>query len=282
MKGREERATHPPMNYRHDFHAGNFADLLKHAVLTEILAALTTAGRALTVIDTHAGAGLYDLAGEAALKTGEGAAVRRLMADAGAPPVFNALKALANALGGDLYPGSPLIAARALGPGGRLIACELRADDHARLRAAVPGAQALKEDGWTALERLAPRAPAALLVLIDPPFERGDDYGMAVKAAGRVLVRNPAATVAIWTPIKDLATFDDFLGRLRTPRAARRSWRRRCVCGPSPIPCASTAAPWSVVNPTPGLEGGAGAAARWIAAVLGEPGADGRADMIRG
>ena len=81
------------MNYRHAFHAGNFADLFKHAVLTALLTELTRSPGPLTVIDTHAGAGAFDLDGEAARKTGEGAAIGVLMADAGAPEAFAALQA---------------------------------------------------------------------------------------------------------------------------------------------------------------------------------------------
>src|SRR5258706_15884416 len=107
------------MNYRHAFHAGNFADLLKHGVLSELLARLTAEASPLTVIDTHAGAGIYDLAGDLARRTGEaqrGIAV--LMADAGAPAAFASLKAAgarANGPGAPrLYPGSPGVAPRAL------------------------------------------------------------------------------------------------------------------------------------------------------------------------
>ncbi|HEX7761878.1 MAG TPA: 23S rRNA (adenine(2030)-N(6))-methyltransferase RlmJ, partial [Caulobacteraceae bacterium] len=125
------------MNYRHAFHAGNFADLLKHAIVLDLMGRLTAAAGPLTVVDTHAGAGGYDLAGELARKTGEGqAGIVRLMADAGAPAVFAPLKAAVRGVNGKgqsvrYYPGSPLLIAPALRPGDRYLACEIRSDDGA-------------------------------------------------------------------------------------------------------------------------------------------------------
>ena len=141
------------MNYRHAFHAGNFADLVKHAALLVALRELTS-GPPLTVIDTHAGAGQYDLAGPLAVKSGEGVAARTLMADAAAPAVFAALKAQ---IRGDLYPGSPLLVARAMRAEDKLIACELRPEELAELTARLSplGVQVLGEDGYDVLERLA-------------------------------------------------------------------------------------------------------------------------------
>jgi 23S rRNA (adenine2030-N6)-methyltransferase len=127
------------LNYRHAFHAGNFADVMKHAILLELLAALTRESGGLTVIDTHAGAGIHDLRGGEASRTGEAAGgVVKLMA-AEAPPVFDSLKAaVRRANRGDeirFYPGSPLLIADALRARDRLIACELRPDDYAALKA---------------------------------------------------------------------------------------------------------------------------------------------------
>ncbi len=125
------------MNYRHAFHAGNFADLVKHAALLQLLA--RDEGGPLTVIDTHAGRGLYDLAGVEARKSGEAdAGVVRLMAAKDAPAAFAPLVARVKALNpsGDVrrYPGSPWLIAEALGPKDAYIACELRADEHGALR----------------------------------------------------------------------------------------------------------------------------------------------------
>jgi len=268
------------MNYRHIYHAGNFADLLKHAVLTELLGGLVRAPAPLTVIDTHAGAGLYDLQDPAAVRTGEGeAGVGRLMADASAPGAFDSLKAAvrrANGAGVRYYPGSPLLIAEALRTRDRYIACELRPDDNAALKRALPrelGAQVLLEDGWAAAAARAPRAPAPLLVLIDPPFERADDHAAAVSATRAILGRNPAAVVAVWTPIKDLASFDAFLSDMEEATHGRRllvaEARLRSLSDPMTLNgCAML-----VVNPLPSLEARASEAARWIVRALGASGA---------
>ena len=268
------------MNYRHVFHAGNFADLLKHAILCELLAGLTVQPTRLTVIDTHAGAGIYDLHGDAARRTGEGAAIGRLMATPHPPAVFAALLTAvrrANRAGESrYYPGSPVLIAGALRPGDRYIACELRPDDHAALKAVLPrqlGAEVLKTDGWQIAGARAPSAPARLLVLIDPPYERGDDPGQAVATAKRILERNPAAVIALWLPIKDLAGFDAFVSRLED------------AAGPAPMlvaqvrlrdladPMRLNGCAMVVINPLSALAEPAAAAAEWIANTLGEAGA---------
>ncbi|MCI3180886.1 23S rRNA (adenine(2030)-N(6))-methyltransferase RlmJ [Caulobacter sp. CCUG 60055] len=206
------------MNYRHAFHAGNFADLAKHACLTALMERLTAGPGPLTVIDTHAGAGAYDLSGEMSRKSGEAErGVARLMRDEAAPEAFDVLKAAVARANPDgeatLYPGSPALVVAALREDDRYIACELRPDDHALLAQllAPTGGQgeAVMGDGFEAAATRTPKGPT--LVLIDPPFERADDYARSVAATAAVLKRNPAAVVAIWTPIKDLETFDAFL-----------------------------------------------------------------------
>lgn len=201
------------MNYRHAFHAGNFADLVKHAALLELLARLD---RPLSVIDTHAGRGLYDLAGEEARKSGEAeAGVVRLMA-ADAPPAFDGLKAAVRQLNSGAalrrYPGSPLLIADALKGRGTYLGCELREEEHAALRVALRGRAGIETyaaDGYaTAIARTPPRG--RVLVLIDPPFERADDYDRIVDTVAQVRARNAAAVVLAWLPLKDLATFDAF------------------------------------------------------------------------
>jgi 23S rRNA (adenine2030-N6)-methyltransferase len=268
------------MNYRHVFHAGNFADLLKHAVLSVLLVEMTRAGGPLTVIDTHAGAGIYDLAGEAARKTGEAAAVEALMADAGAPEVFASLKA---AVRGRQYPGSPQLIAAALRPGDRLFACETRADDFATLAAHLkrwPGATALNQDGWEAAATRTPAGPGPALVLIDPPYELADDGERAAATTRRVLARNGAAVIAVWAPIKDLATFDSLFDGLEGAAGARpvlvAEVRLRRLDDPTRLNgCAMM-----VVNAPRRAAGLSAVAAEWIAEALGEFGALGRARFV--
>ncbi|MDB5439547.1 MAG: hypothetical protein JWM33_1974 [Caulobacteraceae bacterium] len=257
------------MNYRHAFHAGNFADLVKHAALLTALRELT-AGPPLTVIDTHAGAGLYDLSGPLAAKSGEGVAARTLMADADAPAVFAPLKAQ---IQGDLYPGSPLLVARALRPGDSLIACELRPEELAELIARLSplGVRVLGEDGYAALDRLTP-ARGAMLALIDPPFERPDDYERAATAAAGAVKRNPRAVVMIWVPLKDLETLDAFVRQLQDASGAPLLLAQARL-RPLTDPMKMNGCALAVLNPTPGLEGALEQACGWVVAKLGGPGA---------
>lgn len=205
------------MNYRHAFHAGNFADLVKHAALLQLLARLT-GGAPLAVLDTHAGRGLYDLQGSEARKSGEAAAgIVRLMAAKDGPAAFAPLTAAVAKLngGGEVrrYPGSPWLIAQAIRPRDSYLACELRPEEHAALRQALKdkaNIRTLCADGYEAAARQTPGGAA--LVLIDPPFERADDYARIVETAAAVRARNPAAVLLIWLPLKDLATFDAFLG----------------------------------------------------------------------
>jgi 23S rRNA (adenine2030-N6)-methyltransferase len=206
------------LNYRHAFHAGNFADLVKHAALLQLLARLTAAGGPLTVIETHAGRGLYDLAGGDARRSGEAeAGVARLMTAKDAPAAFAPLVGAVRALNapGDprRYPGSPWLIAQALRRCDRYLACELRPDEHAALRQALRGrvnVRTLCADGYeTGLAEL-PSAGRALL-LIDPPFERPDDYRRIVETLVAACGRNPSVTALVWLPVKDLETFDAFL-----------------------------------------------------------------------
>lgn len=205
------------MNYRHAFHAGNFADLVKHGALAELMALATQGTAPLTVIDTHAGAGLYDLAGAEARRTGEAeAGIVRLMAATDAPPAFDRLKAAVSGLNGKgevrRYPGSPWLIAGALRTQDRYMACEVRPDDHGHLTRTLKdrrNAQALRADGYrTAADRTPPTG--RVLVLIDPPFEAPDDYRRIVETAGRVIARNRTAMLLVWLPLKDLETLDAF------------------------------------------------------------------------
>ena len=276
------------MNYRHIYHAGNFADLLKHAVLTDVLRALTGSRPPLTVIDTHAGAGLYDLDGGEARRTGEGVAgIGRLMGARDAPAVFDDLKAIvmrANETGAArFYPGSPLIIMAGLRAHDRYIGCELRADDFAALKSSTPhkaGAVILKADGWATAAERAPKPPSSLLLLIDPPFERGDDADQAVRLSRTVLKRNPGAVIATWTPIKDLTGFDAIVMALADASAPAPTMVAQVRLRPLSDPMQMNGCAMIVANPPLGLDGRIAQAADWIALRLGESGGFGRVERI--
>lgn len=218
------------MNYRHAFHAGNFADLVKHAALLWLLAESQRGGQRLQVIDTHGGAGLYDLRGPEARRSGEAeAGVMRLMAEAAQAPEMAALaQAVADANGGGetwLYPGSPWLIARALRAGDRYEVFEMQPEEHDRLATLMADREAVTTvcaDGFAgAVALMAPGARH--IVLVDPPFERADDYQRCCELAAAVLDRDPAATLLIWLPLKDLQTLDVFVRDLED------------ACEPAPI-----------------------------------------------
>lgn len=274
------------MNYRHAFHAGNFADLGKHAILTHIMRALTTRRQPLTVVDTHAGAGVYDLEGAQAKRTGE-ATVHRLVDAPDAPAVFDALKAVIRRLNQNdrvrYYPGSPLLITQWLRPRDTFIACELRSDDHDALKAVLPpraGSEVLKADGWlTALAR-SPAGPASLLVFIDPPYERPDDQAQALAVAARVLRRNSDAVVVIWLPIKDLAGFDYFLTGAEDLAGRRSILVAETRLRPLNDPMLMNGCALVVFNPPPELQAAARAAVEWVAQTVGEGQGEGRVSLL--
>ena len=206
------------MNYRHAFHAGNFADLVKHAVLLQVLHDLRAGADLVSVIDTHAGRGLYDLRGSEAQRSAEAAAgIGQLVGEQQLPAPVAELREAVHGLNGGgevhLYPGSPWLIAQGMRQGDRYLACELRPEEHAALvenLSGRSGVQTICADGYRAAWEQLPQRGAAL-VMIDPPFERADDYQQIVATLSRVALRNPAARAIIWLPLKDLETFDGFL-----------------------------------------------------------------------
>lgn len=222
------------MNYRHAYHAGNFADVFKHAILTRILLHLTAKDTPFRYMDTHAGIGLYDLSGEEARKTTEASeGVRRFLAAPRAPavdelfrPYLAALKAF-NALEGLHYPGSPMIAAQMLRQTDRLSLAELHPEDSRALvrrfqrdrRATV-----LAMDGWQALKAWLPPPERRGMVLVDPPFEQEDEFDRMAGALEGAHRRWATGTIAFWYPIKGWREADRFsraVAALAIPKTLR-------------------------------------------------------------
>lgn len=266
------------MNYRHAFHAGNFADLVKHAALLRLLDALQGDTAPLHIIDTHAGSGLYDLRGPQAQRSGEAqAGVMRMMAATDRPFVLDDLaQAVMAANDGSaepwLYPGSPWLIARALRPGDTYLACEMQPQEHARLAEIVgdrPGVSTLCGDGFAqAATALRPRARN--LVLIDPPFEKADDYDRIAVLASEVLARAPATTFLIWLPLKDLETFDAFLRDLEDACEPASLLVVEARMRPLGDPMKMNGCALVLIHPPEGLEPPLQAAADWVTAA--EPG----------
>jgi 23S rRNA (adenine2030-N6)-methyltransferase len=203
------------MNYRHVFHAGNFADCLKHAVLVWLLQAMARKERPFCVLDTHAGAGRYDLAGEAPQRTGEAqAGIMRLLADT--PPALTDYVGLVRRLG--LYPGSPAIIRALLRPGDRAIACELHPEDHAALRrlfARDPAVSVHLRDGYAAIGAFLPPPERRGLTLIDPPYEAAGEFAQMAAALAAAQARFAGGVIAAWFPIKHRAPVRAFYDALR-------------------------------------------------------------------
>jgi 23S rRNA (adenine2030-N6)-methyltransferase len=268
------------MNYRHAFHAGNFADLAKHATLLALLDHLQRDPRPLTVIDTHAGAGVYDLTGTEARKTGEAqAGIERLMAADDAPTHFNALKAAVRRLNPKgpprLYPGSPRLIADCLRTEDRLIACEVRTDDHSALRTALkdrPHVEVAQVDGWRHVLVKTPRPPSAALVLIDPPYEASDDRAQAARSVAAILKMNPDAVVVVWAPIKDLAAFDALVWSLEDSAIGRPVLIAESRLRPLIDPMRLNGAALIIINAPVTLAAPAREIANWVGAALGDRG----------
>jgi len=195
-----------PMNYRHAYHAGNFADVLKHSALVAILLHLRKKEKPFAVIDTHAGRGLYDIGGGEAKKAGEaGDGVLRLLPLENLPGVLAPYCDIVRGFGDSVYPGSPLIAAKLLRAKDRLIAVEKQPQEYAALAAALScekGARAVKEDGYSELASLVPPPERRGLVLIDPPYETEDEFPRATRAIVEAYRRFATGIFLFWYPAK--------------------------------------------------------------------------------
>lgn len=203
------------MNYRHAFHAANFADIAKHLALVSVLLHLRRKEAAFAAIDTHAGRGAYDLQSEEARKTGEAAeGIARLRHLSGGPSALATYLELAR---GTLYPGSPLLMAKLLRPQDRLVAVEKHPDDVAALAQTLkPFRKARVEhgDGYARLTALLPPPERRGVVLIDPPYEAEDDFLAAARAVTAAHRRFANGIYLIWFPVKSAAEADGFCGEV--------------------------------------------------------------------
>lgn len=220
------------MNYRHSYHAGNFADVLKHAVQAQIISYLKRKDPAFRVIDTHAGIGTYGLSSEEAQKTGEWRdGVGRIIAANLSPelksflePWLEIVKTLNPGGGIHKYPGSPKLARLLMRKQDRLTAIELHPEDARKLRQVFDGdfqVRVIELDGWLALGGHLPPKEKRGLVLIDPPFEADGEYDRMIDGLARATRRFPGGTYMLWHPIKvdsPLAGFDKKLTALGRPR----------------------------------------------------------------
>jgi 23S rRNA (adenine2030-N6)-methyltransferase len=258
------------MNYRHAFHAGNAGDCLKHALAILLLGHLQRKPAPVFVLDTHAGAGGYDLAAPAAMRTGEWhAGIGRLLADP--PPALRDYVAIVTRLG--LYPGSPALLRAMLRPGDRLVCCELHPEDHAALRQRFAGDRQVsvhRRDAWEAVGAFLPPPERRGLVLIDPPFETQDEFARLASGLRRGHDRFPTGVFAAWYPIKRRGPVRDWLAAvqasgIRDVVTAELCWRAPLDAG------RLNGSGLLVVNPPYGFEARALPILDALLSRLGEP-----------
>lgn len=193
------------LSYQHGYHAGNLADVQKHALLAWMLDYLTRKDKPVSYIETHAGRGLYDLDSTEALKTGE--AEQGIGALAGTLPTGHpyarALAEIRAAHGPAAYPGSPLIAATLLRPQDRLHLAELHPQEHAALKATLraPNIAIHRQDGFELAQSLCPPEPRRGLLLVDPSYEVKQDYDRIPKFLGSIARKWNVGVLALWYPI---------------------------------------------------------------------------------
>ena len=213
------------MNYRHAYHAGSFADVVKHAILALVLSHLKQKEKPFFVLDTHAGIGRYDLASVEAMKTKEAeGGILRLWAAPRVPAELEDYLACVRALNGRgkgaprWYPGSPRLMRQLMRPQDRLVAVELHPDDAARLAAEFrrdPAVKVMRMDGYTAAKSLLPPAERRGLVVIDPPFEETDEFERLARGLRQAYRRWATGIYAIWYPVKDVAAAAAFLDAVK-------------------------------------------------------------------
>ncbi len=222
------------LSYQHGFHAGNRADVLKHAVLDEVLRDATSAGEGVLHVETHAGRGDYDLDSPAARRTGEaGPGILALAAAHRAGQAPRQMRPWLDLVGPRLpssYPGSPRLARLRLGEAGRLVLFELHPAEHEALCAAFagdPAVQVHKADGYAGALRLSPRRGERMIVFADPSYETIADMERLAEWTPRALTRWPRAAIVLWLPLfrdEREAEFGAFLAGLEDGVVAGARW----------------------------------------------------------
>jgi len=267
------------MNYQHEFHAGNFADVFKHAVFCRILHYLLGKPAAFRVIDTHAGAGLYDLANEKAMRASEWQSGIGKLMDAQIPqtvatllsPYLDVVRAVNERGQLRTYPGSAALARAWLRPQDRLLACELVPAVAAALSRNLRGDARIKTlpiDGWVALNAYVPPKERRGVVLIDPPFEAEDDFQRLTKGLKTAYRKWTTGIYALWYPIKGRREADALAKRLRR-LALPKVLRAEVLVSPLGDPTRLHGAGMIVVNPPWTLESELSTLLPALATILG-------------
>ncbi len=206
------------LSYQHAYHAGNAADVHKHALLAVALEYMARKDKPLTYLETHAGRALYDLDAPEARKTGEAAAGIAVMAPwfAAAHPFSRALDAARRHAGPKAYPGSPAIASTLLRPMDRIVLAERHPQEVAALRKALPGADIRAADGPSLVLSIAPPEPRRGMVLIDPSYEVKTEFSTIPDLVQKLRRKWPVGVLAVWYPILRSGADRPLADRLRS------------------------------------------------------------------
>ena len=283
------------MNYRHAFHAGNHADVLKHVVLLALCDTLVAKPTPVFALDTHAGRGLYALDSDAAVRTGE--------ASEGVDPVLQAqpdddwirryagaIQACRDERGPTAYPGSPWLIAHALRDIDRVACCELQPEEVAALKSNLSGDRRIAvhhRDGYAALKALLPPVVggqrfARGLVLVDPPYESQlDELPFALAALRDGLARWPQATYVLWYPIKQRRVLQPFYREART-LPAKSVMVAELLVRPDDSPLRMNGSGLLLLNAPYQFEGGLGRTLPRLASILGSSARDVRVEVLAG
>lgn len=270
------------MNYSHAFHAGNFADVMKHIIVTRLVEYLKKKDGAFRVIDTHAGIGRYDLTGEIASRSPEFAdGIGRLLtaelpqkAKPLVQPYLDVIKALNPDNMLKYYPGSPLLVRQLFRPQDRLSALELHPEYAKRLSALFEGdvqVRVIHLDGWLALNAHVPPKEKRGLVLVDPPFEEKGEFDRIVDGLLKAHKKFPGGVYALWYPLKDTRAVHDFTSALRDcgiPKILRAEVSVRPASNPPKLHGTGMI----IVNPPFTLEAELRILLPALALLLGDPG----------
>ncbi len=266
------------LSYRHAFHAGNAADVLKHAVLVFVLDYLKRKPKPLYMLDTHAGAGLYDLLSDKALKTGEAEhGIRRLLATPGPRPALIASyeKAVRASMEGfRRYPGSPALMAAAMGAEDRLDLVELHPTDFPLLAGqfgTLPRVRVTQEDGFQALMARMPPPERRGIAVIDPSYEVKSDYDTVVRQLVEAHRRFATGVYILWYPVIGRDRTEGFLGALQATQLPRQLRIELCLAPDNPDR-GMTGFGLIVINPPYVLEEAARDGLGWLANSLGATG----------
>lgn len=265
------------MNYRHAYHAGNHADVVKHVTLARLIALIARKDNPFVYLDSHAGVGLYDLRGDQASRTGEWLeGIGRLWRAADAPALLNDYLGVLRAMNpdGELrhYPGSPELARVLSRAQDRLHLNEKHPEDGELLRDNMRGDRRVavhRGEGWQVPRALLPTREKRALLLIDPPFEQPDEFERCVQALDEAQGRMRQAVVAIWYPIKDRRQLKRFYQRLEKSAAPKLLRAELYVHSPDDAE-RLTGSGLVISNPPWGLEDELRELLPWLASLLGQ------------